>query len=84
MSDINELTKELQTIIGDTGTSVESRAVLITDDIANRYGDLVDSNPSFSQIVDMAAKIKASGATERENGVMWGEVVHLAHALANS
>jgi len=84
MSDINELIKELEIIIGDTGSSVESRASMITDDIANRYADLVDSNPSFSQVVDMAAKIKVSGATERENGVMWGEVVHLVHAIANS
>ena len=84
MSDINELSKELQAIIANTGTPVAARAASITDDLANRYADLVNANPAFSQVVDMASKIKASGATERENGVMWGEVVHLVHGIANS
>jgi|GEM_PF-2896826 len=84
MSDINELKRELQTIIADTGTPAAARAAQITDDIAGRYGDLAGSVPTFDEIVDMAGRIKASGATEGENGVMWAEVIRLVHNLLDS
>jgi len=84
MSDINELNKELQTIIADTGTPAAARAAQITDDIAVRYADLAESVPSFKEVVDMAVKIKTSGATEGENGVMWGEVIRLVHNMLNA
>ena len=84
MSDVNQLIKELKDIIADTGTPILGRATQITDDLSQQYADLVDANPTFSQINDMAGKIKASGATEGENGVMWGEVIRLVHTLADS
>ena len=84
MSDINQLKVELQTIIADTGTPAAARAAQITGDIAGRYGDLSGSDPNFDQINDMAGKIVASGATEGENGVMWGEVVRLVHNMLDA
>ena len=84
MSDINELKKELQVIIANTGTPVAARAAQITNDIAGRYGDLAGSEPNFDQINDMAGQIVASGATERDDGVAWGEVVRLVHNMLDS
>jgi len=84
MSDIKQLIKELEAIIADTGASVFVRASSITDDIAARYADLAEGYPLFSPIVDMAGKIKSSGATEGENGVMWSEVIRLVHTMADA
>jgi len=84
MSDINQLKKELQAIIADTGTPAAARAAQITNDIAPRYADIAGSDPNFDQINDMAGQIVASGATERENGVAWGEVVRLVHNMLDS
>jgi len=84
MSDINQLKKELETIIADTGTPAAARAAQITDDVAGRYGDLAGSDSNFDQINDMAGKIVASNATEGENGVMWGEVVRLVHNMLDA
>ena len=84
MSDIKLLVKELKNIIANTGTPVVARAAQITDDIAMRYADLEESNISFAQVVAMAEKIKASGAIDWENGVMWGEVIRLVHSIANA
>jgi len=84
MSDINQLKKELETIIADTGTPAAARAAQITDDIAGRYGDLAGSDPTFDQINDMAGKIVASNASEGESGVMWGEVVRLVHNMLDA
>ena len=84
MNDVKQLTRELEVIIGDTGTPSVVRAGSITDDIGARYAGLADSHPVFKEIVDMAGKIKASGATEGENGVMWGEIIRLVHNLGNA
>ena len=84
MSDINQLKRELQVIIADTGTSAAARAAQITNEIAPRYADLAGSDPLFDQINDMAGQIVASGATERENGVAWGEVVRLVHNMLDA
>jgi hypothetical protein len=84
MSDINQLKNELRTIIADTGTAPAARAAQITNDIAPNYEDLAGSNPNFDQIKDIAGQIVASGATEREDGVAWGEVVRLVHNLLDS
>lgn len=84
MSDIKQLTEELRIIIANTGTPVLVRATQITDDLAKRYADFAKAHVLFSQIVIMAAKIKTSGATEGENGVMWGEVVRLVHHMLDA
>jgi len=84
MSDINQLKKELQVIIADSGTPAAMRAAQITNDLATRFADIAGSDPTFDQIKDQAAQIVASGATERENGVAWGEVVRLVHNMLDA
>jgi hypothetical protein len=84
MSNVNELREELRVMINDTATPVASRAAQITDDLSLRYADLFQNDPSVQPIGQMAAKIKASRATEGENGVMWAEVIHLVHQLLDS
>jgi hypothetical protein len=84
MSDIKQLAEELRIIIANTGAPVVVRAIQITDDLAMRYADLIKLNPTFSQLFDMAEKIKSCGATEGENGVMWGEVVRLVHHILDA
>ena len=84
MSNLHDVAEELRNIIHDTSKPVEVRAAQITDDIAMRYGDLFATHPGLQAIGQMAGKIKASGATEGEDGVMWAEVIHQVHILLDS
>jgi hypothetical protein len=84
MSDIKQLIEELRIIIASTGTPVVVRATQITDDLAGRYADFAIAHVLFSQIILMATKIKTSGATDGENGVMWGEVIRLVHHMLDA
>jgi hypothetical protein len=84
MSTIDEIKTELRNIIGETQTPPHARATLIVDDLMNRFGDDFDSNPMLQPIGDLANKIKDSGASEREDGVMWAEIIRLVHNVLDS
>ncbi len=81
MSNLDELKQELRVIIGNTATPIEVRATHIVDDLSGRYADLFNTNPILRSIGQLATKIKTSKATEGENGVMWGEIIHEVHQL---
>ena len=84
MSDINQLNDELRVIIADTQTPIVVRATQIVDDLMGRYADLIETDPNFQAVGEMAVKIKTSGATEGENGVWWGEVIRMVHTMLDS
>ncbi|MES2631302.1 MAG: hypothetical protein V4611_05085 [Patescibacteria group bacterium] len=84
MSDRVQLIKELDNIIANTSVSTEVRSAKIVDDLLIRYADIYENDPTFHQIGDMAIKINSSRATQGEDGVWWGEVIHLVHRLGDS
>jgi hypothetical protein len=84
MSNLNELKQELRVIIGNTVAPIEVRAMQIVNDLSARYADLFNTNPAIRSIGQLATKIVTSKATEGENGVMWGEVIHEVHQLLDS
>lgn len=83
MSDLNQLIKELDVMIAETGTPAKVHASQIVDDLLLRYADIYENDPTFRSIGDMAIRINTSNATQGEDGVMWAEVIHLVHTLGD-